>query len=417
MIAERFSEVTLEKRDCDVCGSQDLESLWSYEKNICINGSTNGYSFKVNNVICRSCGFTFVSPRFNEDVLADYYGSSLRSPLDQSLDYDISFRMDVINRFLPKGVKPKFIEIGPSTFCEFQERVGKYFAYRGIEPSSAFGSEWKNVQDFKETSLADIVAHYFVLEHIPNPLKFLKECNQLLKMNGIMIVEVPNIAIYPADPVALHLYEHQSHFSLRTLECLASKAGFVQVECTDKSSRSFGMTAVFRKNMNGSTESLTPNVKKTSCQNIVAFQGHAAIPEYRMNRQFFSLGLIKVRNFNDSLSQAKKFIENAGNEVVILWGANQNLVDFLGHAYPNSNAPNFLTFVDSDSRKRNLLLDYDGRFDKMVFTPSECINAIKESCRLIVFTRRHKQAILDSIISLAGKRYKDEDTLTVDINP
>ena len=102
--------------------------------------------------------------------------------------------------------------------------------------------------------------------------------------------------------------------------------------------------------------------------------------------------------------------------MVILWGANQNLVDFLEHAYPKSNAPNFLTFIDSDSRKRNLLLNY-GRFDKMVFTPSECIDAIKKSCRLIVFTRRHKQAILDSIISLTGKRYKDEDTLTVDINP
>ena len=415
MIAERFSEVILEKRDCDVCGSQDLESLWQYEKNICINGSTKGYSFKVNNVICRSCGFTFCSPRFNEDVLADYYGSSLRNPLDQPLDYDISFRMDVINRFLPKGVKPKFIEIGPSAFCEFQERVGKYFSYRGIEPSGAFGSEWKNVQDFKETSLADIVAHYFVLEHIPNPLKFLKECNRLLKMNGIMIVEVPNIAIYPADPVALHLYEHQSHFSLRTLECLASKVGFVQIECTDKSSRSFGMTAVFRKIMDSPTEPLL-NIKKTSCQNIAAFQGHAAIPEYQMNKQFFNLGLIKVKNFEDSLSQAKNFIENAWTEVVILWGANQNLVDFLEHAYPKSNAPNFLTFIDSDSRKRNLLLNY-GRFDKMVFTPSECIDAIKKSCRLIVFTRRHKQAILDSIISLTGKRYKDEDTLTVDINP
>lgn len=402
---ERFREITLEKRDCDVCGSQDLKSLWSYTKNVCANGFANGYSFKVNNVICCNCGFTFVSPRFNEEALADYYGTSLRSPVDQPLDYDISFRMDTINRFRSPRTetKPRFIEIGPSTLGEFQELVGESFAYQGIEPSSAFGGEWKKVQDFKEANLADIVAHYFVLEHISNPLKFLNECNRLLKMNGVMIVEVPNIAIYPLDPSALHLFEHQSHFSMQTLEVLASKAGFVQVEGADKSSRSFGMTAVFRKN------------------NEVAALKHRDLlespSEYHNNMRFFDLGLAKVNRYHESILQAKMFIEQAEGEAIILWGANQNLVDFLAQAYPDSNLPDSLVFIDSDPRKRRLLLDYDSLFGKMVFVPDDCIEAIKKSCRIICFTRRHQQTILDSIFRISGKRYKDQDILTVDINP
>jgi hypothetical protein len=348
---------------------------------------------------------SYVSPCFSEDILADYYGSSLRNPIDQSPDYDISYRVDVINRFSPPptGVKPKFIELGPSTFGEFQKRIGESFYYLGIEPSGAFGSEWKKTEDIKDVNLADIVAHYFVLEHVPNPLKFLKECNRLLKMSGTMIVEVPNIAIYPTDPVALYLYEHQSHFSSKTLEYLASKAGFTLVEYSDKSSRSFGMLAVFRK------------IHEFSTSNAPALLDMPA--EYQINRNFFNLGLAEVEYFKNSIMHAKDFINQSMRDLIILWGGNQSLIDFLELAYPNSNLPDSLIFIDSDPRKRNLLLDYDKRFDKTIFTPPECIDAINKSSKLIIFTRRHKQAILDQIISLSGKLYNHADVLTVDINP
>jgi len=218
-----------------------------------------------------------------------------------------------------------------------------------------------------------------------------------------MILEVPNIANYPSNPVALNLYEHQSHFSLKSLEYLANKAGFIKVECNDKSSRSFGMTMVFKKT------NTIPNPKNPLLQQLPG--------EYNSNKQIFRLGLLKVNQFFEYFLQAKRFIESTGGEAVLLWGANQNLLDFLSYEFSNSDLPDNLVVIDSDSQKNNLLIDFDNRFTKKVFIPSECIETIKKSSKLVCFTRRHQHAILDSIYNLTGKRYKKEDILIIDINP
>jgi hypothetical protein len=60
-MAERFKEVTLEKRDCDVCGSQDLKSLWSYEKTDCVNGSSTGFISRGRAIISRNSLFSLLA--------------------------------------------------------------------------------------------------------------------------------------------------------------------------------------------------------------------------------------------------------------------------------------------------------------------------------------------------------------------
>lgn len=399
--------ITLEKRNRDVCNSKKLELLYKYEKYICNSESPNTYLFKVNNVICCNCGFTFVSPRFDKNILIDYYRSSLRSPLDQTLDYDINFRMEIINKFTkskPSKVKPRFIEFGPNTFGEFQNRISESFDYFPIEPNIAFRSLSNKVMDIKEIKLADIIAHYFVLEHIPNPLKFLKKCNTLLRIGGFMIIEVPNIEIYPIDPVALNLYEHQSHFSFGTLKYLAGKVGFEHIESNKKSSRSFGMLLVF---------------KKTHELSISSNSSLSEIPnEYEINKINFNLGLDQIKIFNNNLIKAKSFIDKSEGSLVMLWGANQNLIDFIQMFYSNLRIPDFLILIDSDRRKRNLLLNYDSHFAKEVLIPSECIDVINKASKLIIFSRRHEQAILDQIMRLRSKNKKKSlDVIIVDINP
>lgn len=402
---DNIVNIPLEKRNCDVCNSKKLESLYKYEKNICNGELLKTYLFKVDNVICCKCGFTFVSPRFDQNILIDYYRQSLRSPLDQTLDYDINFRMEIINKYTkpnPSKGKPKFIEFGPSTFGEFQNRISESFDYFPIEPSLTFRSLCKKAEDIEKIKLADIIAHYFVLEHIPSPLEFLKECNTLLRMGGIMIIEVPNIEIYPIDPVALNLYEHQSHFSFGALKYLANKAGFENIEFNKKSSRSFGMLSIF---------------KKIHELPIPSSYNFAEIPnEYEINKINFNLGLDQIKIFNNNLIQAKSFIDKSEGSLVILWGANQNLIDFIQMFYLNLRIPDFLILIDSDRRKRNFLLNYDTHFAKEVLIPSECIDVIKKASKLIIFSRRHEQAILHQI-NFHRSKNKILDVLTVDINP
>jgi len=401
----KIVNIPLEKRNCDVCNSKKLESLYKYDKYVCNSESANTYLFKVDNVICCNCGFTFVSPCFDQNILMDYYSSSLRSPSDQTLDYDINFRMEIINKYTkpnPSKGKLKFIEFGPSTFGEFQNRISESFDYFPIEPSRTFRSLGKKSVDVEEIKLADIIAHYFVLEHIPSPLEFLKYCNTLLRIGGIMIIEVPNIEIYPIDPVALNLYEHQSHFSFGALNHLANKVGFENIEFNKKSSRSFGMLLIF---------------KKIHELPIPSSYNFAEIPnEYEINKINFNLGLEQIKIFNNNLIQAKSFIDKSEDSFVILWGANQNLIDFIQMFYSNLKIPDFLILIDSDPLKRNFLLNYDPHFAKEVLIPTECEDAINKASKLIIFSRRHEQAILDQINFLSSKN-KSLDLLTVDINP
>ena len=401
----KIVNIPLEKRNCDVCNSKKLESLYKYDKYVCNSESANLYLFKVDNVICCNCGFTFVSPCFDSNILIDYYSKSLRTPLDQTQDYDINFRMEIINKFTkpnPSKGKPKFIELGPSTFGEFQNRISESFDYFPIEPSIAFRSLGRKVVDIGEIKLADIIAHYFCLEHIPRPLEFLEKCNSLLRIGGIMIIEVPNIEIYPTDPHSLNLYEHQSHFSFGTLKHLANKAGFEHIESNKKSSRSFGMLLVFKK------------IHELPIPSSYNFK---EIPnEYEINKINFNLGLDQIKIFNNNLIQAKSFIDKSEDSLVILWGANQNLIDFIQMFYLNLKIPDFLILIDSDRRKRNFLLNYDTHFAKEVLIPSECIDLINKASKLIIFSRRHEKAILDQINCLRSKN-KSLDVLIVDINP
>jgi hypothetical protein len=76
-----------------------------------------------------------------------------------------------------------------------------------------------------------------------------------------------------------------------------------------------------------------------------------------------------------------------------------------------------ITFIDSDSRKKTFLTDHDQRFQREVLTPLESMEKIRQARKLIVFTRRNKQAILDSLVSHMGKCFRNEDILTIDINP
>jgi|MTBAKSStandDraft_1061840.scaffolds.fasta_scaffold01656_14 2-polyprenyl-3-methyl-5-hydroxy-6-metoxy-1,4-benzoquinol methylase len=70
-----------------------------------------------------------------------------------------------------------------------------------------------------------------VLEHLYDPVSVLNRVNGLLKSDGLVFIEVPNIAsfqfqIFQNRWFPLQLPEHLYHFSLNSLDLIAKKAGF-----------------------------------------------------------------------------------------------------------------------------------------------------------------------------------------------
>lgn len=75
----------------------------------------------------------------------------------------------------------------------------------GVEPSGVFSEYLKyreietydsldQLQDFKPDKRFDLILHFFVMEHIADPLLFLRSQIDLLKPGGKIIFEIPNVA-------------------------------------------------------------------------------------------------------------------------------------------------------------------------------------------------------------------------------
>lgn len=81
----------------------------------------------------------------------------------------------------------------------------------------------------------DVVAMRQVLEHLPNPSGSLMEVYRVLKPDGKLMVEVPNIAspsamLFRSWWFNLDVPRHVYSFTPRTLEAMLKKSGFTQVK-------------------------------------------------------------------------------------------------------------------------------------------------------------------------------------------
>jgi len=83
----------------------------------------------------------------------------------------------------------------------------------------------------------DVITIWHVLEHIANPDKLIHECRRVLKNDGILIVEVPNVESLQARVFGswwLHLDppRHVTQFSRRGLHALLARSDFPLVKST-----------------------------------------------------------------------------------------------------------------------------------------------------------------------------------------
>ena len=90
----------------------------------------------------------------------------------------------------------------------------------------------ENISGFRHLFVCDltdlkqkfsIISMVHVLEHVYHPIDFLKIVRSLLKDDGILVINVPDIAQNPLD---LAVYDHCTHFTKASLEVILKQAGF-----------------------------------------------------------------------------------------------------------------------------------------------------------------------------------------------
>lgn len=215
--------------NCPICGLNNSKFLFKIDR------FNNTYSI----VNCKDCGLLYVNPQPTEQELVKHYSknynySYMQQNKESGKDRDDSKEISNIK----KGILLD-VGCGSGLFLLAARKHG--FIVRGVDLSTKmtkygknrFGLDLSN-RDFLELSKNkqfDVITMRHLLEHVTNPINFIRKSRELLKKDGLLFLEVPNIDSFPAricgkawqwmTPPA-HLF----FFSPKTIKKLLEKESF-----------------------------------------------------------------------------------------------------------------------------------------------------------------------------------------------
>jgi 2-polyprenyl-3-methyl-5-hydroxy-6-metoxy-1,4-benzoquinol methylase len=229
------------KTACPHCGSALVRPLFVNTDYI------SGESFTV--AQCGGCGVAWTE---RPDALTDlsryygdaYYGkkgSRFPAPLEALVRWFRQRRVDAMTRGFDSPGTALDIGCGRALTLNLLKRQG--WRCVGTEYSQELADAARTTYDIPvhvQPSLAecrfstesfDLVSVYHVLEHVENPFVTLAEIRRILKTDGVLHVEVPNLNSAQARVgrgrwFHLDTPRHLWHFDTRTLENLLRQSGF-----------------------------------------------------------------------------------------------------------------------------------------------------------------------------------------------
>jgi SAM-dependent methyltransferase len=377
-----MKSIEYSERPCDVCGGRDLHEIFHYTTRAKTRSEV--FEWHVRNVVCRACGFSFVSPVPTQQSLASYYSDVYEHWQGGVIEFSIASRVRLVNRYLPSGQRPLFVEIGPNATVDFRDAVAHLVDYRSTELNEACQGDFPSLESIPAGTV-DVLAAYFVLEHIPTPVAFLTSCAHALKSDGVLILEVPDLDVYAENPAGIMLYEHTNHFSPRSLEAVAAKANLTQLEASrEDCSRPYGFVAVFRK----SEPRVAPRLS-----------------EYHHAVEMMTAGAAAFDRQNKHLAEVRKRISAAAETgPVVLWPANKYCVDLLDGFPLPANA----IVVDRDPAKIDYLAPVQ------VQRPEAVRNVISKARFFVITSSLHAPAILRDIENIVGRALSADEFVVVE---
>ncbi len=198
-------------------------------------------------VRCPSCQFIYLNPRPTDETLFQFYqhylpeeGSSIESW--QKMMEPVFQR--AIRRILQHKTEGRLLDVG-SGFGFFLAKVkSKGWEVIGVEisekamdyASHVFGLTVRpgplEKVGFPEDYF-DVVTAFYLIEHLPYPMAFLRECCRILKPGGLLLLRYPHttpiknmLRLFRIENWLYDLPAHLSDFSPTTIARCLDRAGF-----------------------------------------------------------------------------------------------------------------------------------------------------------------------------------------------
>ena len=233
----------MESTRCNLCDADDYAPLLD----AVTRWGSSDETFHI--VRCSNCGLAYLNPRPEEDVILDFYPDdyhrrdfSIGELGDQRL-FGLPWRQAIERKYAPllrlqNPARILDVGCGDGFLLKYLEEKG--WEVVGIEPGNSVCARETlgldvfqgplEAADFAAGSF-DVVTLSHVLEHLHDPAATLQRVRYLLRDNGLVHIEVPNIAsmearIFGDAWIGIAAPAHLYLFAPTTLQAIVEKVGF-----------------------------------------------------------------------------------------------------------------------------------------------------------------------------------------------
>jgi SAM-dependent methyltransferase len=217
--------------------------------------SPAGLATEITFFACRQCGLV-ARPDLTDASARRIYESGDYAIRPMSAEYtdagalkaqreNARSRLGWLTRTVTHG---SLIDVGAAGGVFVHEATRAGFDAFGVEPTPAFaryaretlGADVRQglLQDLDlPAESLDVVTMWHVLEHVPQPTRLVEEARRILRPDGVLVVEVPNIASVMAQRLGalwsgLQPDVHVNQFAPTSLEGALRRGGFAEVTVT-----------------------------------------------------------------------------------------------------------------------------------------------------------------------------------------
>ena len=229
---------------CPICGNTKRTIISKYDRRFKILPHSK----------CDECALVRHELMLSDEQLSEYYSKNYRTdyqwvnsgPTSKHIEKrrsEAKNRLNKLRSHIRKNPKVLDFGCGSGEFIELTNEMGALAC--GFEPGNLYSSYARDLkgldvqncgwENYECKEKVDLVTAFHVFEHLTDPLKALQKAVSWLKTNGLIYIEVPNMAngLNLKGFGSLHM-AHTIGFGRYSLELLGAFTGMVPLEVFDE---------------------------------------------------------------------------------------------------------------------------------------------------------------------------------------